>query len=319
MGQTVRNKGLVAVAVCTLGVLGAGCNADSDKSSTDAGVDTSSTSAGASTSTPPPAPQAVAVAYTRTYVGDPTNQPPEKFHAEVSLDGASFRMTSDDGSPDLAYDAASGRAYEWGRSEDGSVESAALVTGLASGGPDHHGLTDGPDHPSAVFVRALGRAGDPRVTTVTSHGRPAWHYDGPMAGDQLGGAPLGDHVVTDVDQASGLVLLQVISGKGQVTRRFEATSIEDRPTEDRSRYRPEPPATAKINAEDHGFRAMTLDEVASAAGYDVLVPGSVPAGFELDEVLFDANEQLRTGAEALNPSPARVTSMPPGSSRWPAH
>lgn len=310
MKQTACNKGLFAVAAFTLGVLGAGCDSDSGQSSTDAGANTASTSAGPSTSMPP-APKAVAVAYTRTYVGDSTSPPPEKFRVEVSLDGASFRMTADDGSRDLAYDAAGGRAYEWGSSRDGSAESAALITGLASGGPDHNGLTDGPGDPLAVLVRALGRAGDPRVTTVTRLGRPAWHYDGPMAGDQLGGEPAEDHVVTDVDHASGLTLLQVISGKGQVIRRFEATSIENRASEDRSRYRPDPPATAKINQEDHGFRPVTLDEVASAAGYDVLVPGSVPAGFELDEVLFDAEAQLRTGAEALNPAPARVTSL-----RW---
>jgi hypothetical protein len=309
--QTARNKGLIAVAVSALGILAAGCNAGSDRSGTDAGGDTSSSTAGPSTAPRPPAPKAVALAYTRTTVGDPGNPPAERFHAEISLDGASFRMTADDGSRDYAYDAGSGRAYEWNRAQAGAPESVALITGLASGGPDHHGLSDGPDDPLAVFVRALGRAGDSRVTTVTSHGRPAWHYDGPMAGDQLGGERVEDHVVTDVDQASGATLLQVISGKGQVTRRLEATSIEDRPAEDRSRYRPDPPATADVRNGDHGFSAMTLDEAASAAGYDVLVPGSVPAGFALDEVLFDADKRLHTGAEALNPAPARVTSL-----RW---
>jgi hypothetical protein len=310
--QTVRNKGLVALAVCTLGVLGAGCNADSDEGQTGAGPTTSS-AAGSSTTTGPPPPAAVAVAYTRTFAGDGQEgpPPPERFHAEVSLDGASFRMTADDGGRDLAYDAAGGRAYEWSKAEADLQESVNLVTGLASGGPDHHGLTDGPHHPIARLVRALGRAGDPRVTTITSHGRPAWHYDGPMVGDVLGGEAPEDHVVADVDQASGALLLQVMSARGKETRRFEATSIDSRPTEDRSRYRPDPPATAKVTTEDHGFSAMTLDELATAAGYDVLVPGSVPAGFELDEVLFDAKKQLYTGAEALNPAPARVTSL-----RW---
>ncbi|HYH49113.1 MAG TPA: hypothetical protein VEG38_06155, partial [Acidimicrobiia bacterium] len=302
---------MIAVALCTLGVLGIGCNADSDQETSAAGGDTTSTGAGPAPTTAPPAPRAVAVAYTRTSLAGPSSPPPEKFRAEVSLDGASFRMTADDGSRDFAYDAAGGRAYEWSRSQEGAPESAALTTGLASGGPDHHGLSDGPHDSLAVLVRALGRAGDARVTTVTSHGRPAWHYDGPMAGDQFGSEPLEDHVVTDIDQASGVTLLQVISGKGKVTRRFEATSIEDRPAEDRSRYRPDPPATADVRSDDHGFRAMTLDEVASAAGYDVLVPGAVPAGFELGEVLFDADQPLRTGAEALNPAPARVTSL-----RW---
>jgi hypothetical protein len=311
--QTARNKGLVALAVGTLGVFGAGCNADSDQGENDAGA-TTSTGAASSTTTALPPPKAVAVAYSRTYDLDSEEAeppPPEKFRAEISLDGASFRMTSDDGSHDYAYDAASGRAYEWSKAEDDLPESVTLVKGLASGGPDHLGLTDGPDLPMAVLVRTLGRTGDSRVTTIARHGRPAWHYDGPMVGDVLGGESPEDHVVADVDQASGALLLQVMSAKGNETRRFEATSIEDRPTEDRSRYRPDPPATAKVTTEDHGFRAMTLDEVAAAAGYDVLVPGSVPTGFELDEVLFDETKQLYTGAEALNPAPARATSL-----RW---
>jgi hypothetical protein len=106
-------------------------------------------------------------------------------------------------------------------------------------------------------------------------------------------------------------VLPVESAKGRETGRFEATSVEARTTEDRSRYRPAPPATAKVTTEDQGFRAMTLDEVAGAAGYDVLVPSSVPAGYELDEVVFDAKKPLTSGAEGLNPAPARVTSM-----RW---
>jgi hypothetical protein len=307
---TVRNKGLIAVLVLTLGVLGAGCNAGGEQD--DAATTTSSSAAGPTT-TGPPAPRAVAVAYTRTYVPEPgvPAEPPERFHAEISLDGASFRMTSDDGSRDLAFDAGRGRAYEWSKAQDELEETVSLSTGLATGGPDHHGLSDGPDVPTAVLVRALGRTGDSRVTTGTSHGRPAWHYDGPMSGDVLGGDPVEDHVVADVDQASGALLLQVMSAKGKETRRLEATSIESRPTEDRSRYHPAVPPTAKVQSEDHGFVAMTLDELATSAGYDVLVPGQVPAGFELDEVVFDEKKPLFTGAEALNPAPAKVASL-----RW---
>lgn len=311
MRQAARNKGQIALVLFTLGVLGAGCNAGDDTN--DAASTTSTGNAASSTTTAPPPPKAVAVAYTRTYApeqGSPAT-PPERNHAEISGDGASFRMTADDGSRDLAFDAASGRAYEWSKGQEGGPESVDLYTGLASGGPDHHGLSDGPDIPVAVLVRALGRTGDSRVTTVTRLGRPAWHYDGPMSGDVLGGESPEDHVVADVDQASGALLLQVMSAKGKETRRFEATSFEARPTEDRARYHPDAPATAKVTSEDHGFRSMTLDEVATAAGYDVLVPGQVPAGFELDEVLFDARKQLYTGAEALNPAPAKVTSL-----RW---
>ena len=310
MRQTVCNKGLVAVAVGGLvGLLAAGCNAGSDDGASGSGATT--TTAAGSTTTGPPPPQALAVAYTRTQSVDGSGDrvPARHYHAEMSADGVSFRMIADDGSQDFALDAATGTSYEWNQARSGAPESARLSKGLASGGPDHHGLTDGPDVDVAAFVRALGRAEDSRVTTVTRHGRPAWHYDGPMVGDALAGTDVEDHVVVDVDQQSGVLLLQAVSANGRETRRFEATSVEPRPSEDRRRYRPDPPPTAEVTADDHGFRAMTLDEVAATAGYDVLVPASVPAGFGLDEVLFDADKRLFTGAEALNPAPARVTSM----------
>ena len=84
MRRIVRNKGLVALAVCTLGVLGVGCNGDRDDG-TGAGA-TSSTSS-ASTTTAPPPPQAVAVRYTRTFTShDPEVKapPPERFQGEIS-------------------------------------------------------------------------------------------------------------------------------------------------------------------------------------------------------------------------------------------
>ena len=310
MRQTVCNKGLVALVLgAAVALLGAGCNAGSGDGAAGSGATT--TAPPASTTTAPPPPDVLAVTYTHTETGDGSGDrpPPRHFHAEVSADGASFRMTADDGWQDWAFDAATGTSYEWNKAQSGAPESVRLSKGLATGGPDHHGLTDGPDAAIAVFVRALGRAGDSRVTTVTRHGRPAWHYDGPMVGDALAGPTIEDHVVVDVDQQSGVLLLHAVSAQGRETRRFEATSVEPRPHEDRRRYRPDPPPTAEVTVDDHGFSAMTLDEVAANAGYDLLVPASVPAGFELDEVLWDAEKPLYTGAEALNPAPARVTSM----------
>lgn len=296
-----------------LGLLVAGglaaCD-DPKPSSSGDGRGSTTTSTAATSTTAPLRPEALAIDYIRTDARDPKT-PPGRFRAEVSADGVSFRMTAADGSQDVARDALTGTATEWTRAGDGAPETAALIRGLSTGGPGHSGLTDGPDLPMSAFVEALGRAGDPRVTTVTRLGRPAWHYDGPYAGDALAGDVVEDHAVHDVDRATGVVLLQVLSARGRETRRFEATAVEVRSADDRSRYKPDPPATADFTLVDEGFRAMTLDELAAAAGYDVLVPRPVPAGFELDEVLFNAGERFQTGAEGLNPAPTRVASM-----RW---
>jgi hypothetical protein len=305
----------LALVLLTGGLLGA-CNSGSDNSAKDPASTTTAAGPTTTTTAPPPPEKVLTVTYTETY-GPDSQTPADHSNAEISFDGASFRTMAGDGSSESAYDAANGRVYQWSKAAKGVPESADITTGAVTGGPNS-GVFDGPPLPVAVLVRTLGRAGDSRVATITSHGRPAWHYDGPMVGDRLGGGvTVGhqsfpeDHVVVDVDKASGVALLEVQSAKGQETRRFEATSVEARTTEDRTRYHPEPPATAKVRSTDHGFRAMTLDEVAAASGYDVLVPASVPDGFELDEVLFDAKQSFGSGAEGLNPAPARVTAL-----RW---
>lgn len=288
----------------------------SEKSGKDKGPTTTAGPPSSTTTAPPPPPKVVAVAYTVTDGGD-EKPPPVSYHAEFSLDGASVRVISDDGTSDLAYDAATGTSYAWGEATKSEREGAGLGTGEATVSSFLGRLLVGPGSDLAAFVRTLGRAGDARVTTVTSHGRPAWHYDGPYAGDMLGGTQIkgemisDDHVVVDVDKVSGVALLEVRSGKGQETRRIEVTSIEDRADENRARYHPQPPATAKVTVADDGFAAMTLDEMAAAAGYDVLVPEAVPAGYVLVEVVFDAKKMIGSGAEGLNPAPARVASM-----RW---
>jgi hypothetical protein len=294
------------------------CGDSDDSSEDDASTTTApatSTTAAAATTT-----KSLVVGYTRTYVQD-DRPPPERSRAEISFDRVSFRMTRDDGSGDSAYDAATGQAYEWFRGQKAGQEKATLISGLATGGPGGDPLSDGPTAEPGILIGALGRAGDPRVTTITRQGRPAWHYDGPMVGDSHGGATIegesvyNDRAVFDVDKATGAVLLLSYSGKGQdtgiskETYRFEATSVEERPSEDRARYRPEAPGSARIDRRDYGFRAMTLDEMAATAGYDVLVPSSVPAGYELAEVVFNEKEEFGSGAEGSNPSPTRVTSM----------
>lgn len=316
MQSLMKIRGFAAVVVPLL-VLGslAGCDSDDDEKAQ--GQESTTSATGATTTTAPPAPKVLVIDYTTTYLQEGDPAPPERDRVELATDGASFRMTSADGSAESAYDAAAGRAYNWSEARRGLPETADLTQGIATSGPDFRAVNMDPQLEDGAAVRALGRAGDSRVTSITSHGRPAWHYDGPMTGNQLGGVTLGDetliddHAVVDVDKATGAVLLRTTSANGRETSRFEATAVTERDSEDWARYRPDPPATAEIRQEDNGFRAATLDEVAAKAGYDVLVPNAVPGGFELDEVLFDATTPLQSGAEGLNPAPTKATSL-----RW---
>jgi hypothetical protein len=227
----------------------------------------------------------------------------------VARDG-SFRWTSTDGSDDMAYDATTGRQVEVVRS--GATASAAhpnafVTTGVPAGGPDQRITRPDPLGPIADFVVALARAGDRRITTTTVAGRSAWHYDGPIVADRLGdGSP--DHAVADVDQASG-VLLRLSRSGPKVATAFHASDVTTAEEIDRSRYRLDPPPTARTQTFPIGFVPRTLDQAAADVPYDLLVPSRVPPGFTLESVAVDRDIPSSTGPEGMNPPATHVVAL----------
>ena len=236
------------------------------------------------------------------------------YRLTVARDG-SFRWTSADGGTDAAYDATTGKHTEIvsrGAGASKAHPNAFAATGVPVGGPFRGVALPDPMSPIADFVTALGRSGDPRITASTVAGRAAWHYDGPIAQDRLGGDGAPNHVVADVDQVSGVLLQLTKRINDTVITRFTASDVTTADQIDRSRYQLTPPPGARTQPVTIGNEFKSLDETARLVSYDLLVPGWVPADFTLDSVnsvAIDRTIGAPTGPEGVNAPAKPVVTM----------
>jgi hypothetical protein len=230
-------------------------------------------------------------------------------------DDGSFRWTSTDGGTDAAYDAYTGKHTEIvsrGAGASKARPNAFVASGVPVGGPFQGVTRPDPIGPIADFVVALARAGDPRATATTVAGRAAWHYDGPIVQDRLGGDGAPDHVVADVDQASGALLDLTRRVGDLVVTRFTTSQVTTSDQIDRSRYELSPPPGANTQRYSIGNVFRPLDDAASLVPYDLLVPTRVPAGFTLDSVnsvAVNRDVASPTGPEGVNAPTKPVVTM----------
>jgi hypothetical protein len=319
-GRLNRSLGAAAAAVALIvAVTGALIVIRKD----DRGTDIRAADRPAGTANPGPTPSTTAPVATApvpeewaaTYEGIEGFDGPDgccsNYRLTLARDG-SFRWTSTDGGADMAYDATTGRNVEVvsrGAGVSKEHPNYFVYSGVPAGGPEHGYAKPDPLGPISDFVVALARAGDPRITTATVAGRPAWHYDGPTVQDRLGGDGAPNHAIADVDQNSGVLLALTRSVGNQVVTRFTASDVTMYHQIDRSRYVIEVPPGAKKTPVAVGFVNKTLDEAAAAVPYDLLVPDQVPAGFTLESVQLDRDVPSSTGPEAMNPPAKQIVAL----------
>jgi hypothetical protein len=326
-GRLNRSLGAAAAAVALV-VAAAGAltviNRNDDKDSQVRAADRP-----AGTARPGPSPTATTapahiapapVEFSATYDGIEGWDGPDgccsQWRLTVAYDG-SFRWNSTDSSDDMAYDATTGRHVEIvsrgaGTSKD--HPNAFVATGLPAGGPDQRVAKPEPLGPMTDVVTALALAGDPRITTATVAGRPAWHYDGPTVQDRLGGEGAPNHAVADVDQASGVLLQLTTRVDETVITRFTASDVSTSDQLDRARYRLEPPPGTNTQNFSIGFVPRSLDEAATLVPYDLLVPAQEADGggtvrYSPSSVTVNRDVAAPTGPEGANPPTKPVVSM----------
>lgn len=321
LGAAAAAVALVVAAAGTLTVL----NRDDDRNSQVRAADRPGGTArpgptpATPTTTAPVAEAPVDAEFSATYDGIEGWDGPDgccrTWRLTLARDG-SYRWTSTDSSDDMAYDATTGRHVEIvsrGAGTSPGHPNAFVASGVPAGGPDQRVTKPDPLGPMADFVTALARAGDPRVTTTTVAGRPAWHYDGPTVQDRLGGEGAPNDAIADVDQASGAILDMTTRVDQTVITRFTASEVTTGDQIDRARYRIDPPAGANTRNFAIGFATRSLDEAAAQVPYDLLVPGRVPDGFTLDwaagSVSLNRTVAAPTGPEGANPPSKPVVSM----------
>lgn len=267
---------------------------------------------GSGTTTPAGAPAEFSATYDGIEGLDGPDGCCSQWRLTVARDG-SYRWTSTDGASDIVYNAELGMHWEVvtrGAGASKERPNYIISTGVPAGGPDQRVARPDPLGPVADFVAALARVGDPRIRTGTVAGRATWHYDGPAVKDRLGGDGAPNHVVADVDQASGVLLQLTRQVDDLVVNRFIASDVVTGNQADRTKYWVEVPLGGKTAPVSIGFEKETLDEAAAAGfPYDLLVPNQVPDGFTLESVSVDRDVPSGTGPEGMNPPEKQIVAL----------
>jgi hypothetical protein len=309
-----RSLGAAAAAVALILAVVGGLNVIQDDGTDIRAADSPTGTTVSGITTPVGAP----AEFSATYDGIDGLDGPDGCCSQWRLTAArdgSYRWTSTDGGADIAYDATTARHVHVMTHGDGATRerpNAFVATAVPVDGPFQGVSTPDPLGPIADFVVALARANDPRITTTTVAGRSAWHYDGPIAQDRLGGDGAPNHAVADVDQASGVLLQLTRRIDELVVNRFTASDITAADRVDRSKYQLDPPPGSKTTPVMIRFVPQSLDEAGSGLPYDLLVPTWVPDGFSLDSVnsvAVDREVGAPTGPEGVNAPSKPVVNM----------
>ena len=211
---------------------------------------------------------------------------------------------------EVVYDAAGN--VERGLNPSESIPGSELlfgseIKGLAPGPPDQSPSTTILDRSLGSAVRALASSSGGEVEEIRYEGRAAWLLETelPVIGDS---ELWPNHLEVIVDRESGFPVRAIASRDDKM---FYETRIEDlevggdlQPEE----FTLEFPRGVEVFRSDAGFRRVSLDEVAPMVGYDPLVPGSVPDGYELAVVAIAARADA-TGALEDNPATIQAVSL----------
>jgi hypothetical protein len=177
---------------------------------------------------------------------------------------------------------------------------------LAAGPPDAAVDSAFQQELRAVVNVLLGVASPPVEREVLA-GRPVWTLSAPV-GEESGGGSAPDRVTVSVDRATGIPLYASWTVGGEVVRELTLSDVVVDPAVSLTDVAVEIPENVAVSRSNRRFDRVELDEVAAAVGYAPLVPGRLPAGYELTEVTV-ATRAGRTGVDGENPLSRGVVSL----------
>ena len=185
---------------------------------------------------------------------------------------------------------------------------AHKTRGLSAGAPDSY-VDSSFQRELGSVVRALLAVGNIPVENGTKAGRPVWTLSTPVREDRLAGEGWSpDHLTVSVDKETGIPLYARWTVDGKLRRQLEITAVEVNPDVSRGDLAVEIPEDVAVGTSDQGFRRVELGEAEGIVGYAPLVPGTVPEGYELADVMV-ARQGGPTGAEGMNPQAPGVVSL----------
>jgi hypothetical protein len=221
------------------------------------------------------------------------------------------RLTEITRGGDIAYDAEENIERGLNPSEsiqDSDVLFGSEIEGLAPGPPDQTSSIAALDRGLGSVVRALAASRDGEVRETRYEGREAWLLETELPVPAKDEEFWPDHLEVVVDQKTGFPVRAIGSNDGKT---LYETRIEDLAVGGeipREIFTLEFPPGVEVFPSDAGFRRVSLGEARSIVGYDPLVPGSVPEGYELSEVAV-AKRAGATGAFQGNPATVKAVSL----------
>lgn len=211
---------------------------------------------------------------------------------------------------EIAYDARANVEHSLNPSEsipDSDVLFGAEIEGLAPGPPDQTSSIEILDGSLGSAVRALAASSGGEVEEVRYQGRAAWRLEADLpAHDEEEFWP--DHLVAIVDREIGYPVSVLATNGDELMYEVRVEDLEVNGEAPEDAFTLEFPPGTEASRTDVGFRRVSLDEVAGAVGYDPLVPGELPEGYELSEVAV-AQRAAPTGEFQSNPATIDAVSL----------
>jgi hypothetical protein len=209
----------------------------------------------------------------------------------------SFRITGlgENNPTDLEYDPGLNvEAYS-------DVGSFVWRVGLAPGWPDPAPAGWVLRRDIGSVVAALAASSDTKVEEIEYRGRPAWRLR------TTTGNPGEERWIT-VDRETGIPVRDARLASGRLVGEWRIEGLQvDAGRNETFRLRPRP--NQQETRYDMGFDRMSLERAASVVGYQPLVPGWLPEGFELGDVGVARASRPTGGEQHQNPPSRNVVSV----------
>jgi hypothetical protein len=225
----------------------------------------------------------------------------------VLTSNGDFRLTGITRDNDVAF--ASSRHVERSLDlTDPEFPIAGERRGVAPGRPDQGPSSTILDRSLGSVVRALVVSGRGEVREILYQNRRAWLLETDVRENLLDPQTSADHLQVTVDRESGLPVRVISFNDDRFKSELRLEDLQVNSPVPPERFELEFPPGVEVFRTDHGFREATVEEARGIVGYEPLVPGWIPEGYRLADVMV-SRVPSPTGTEAGNPAVGDIVSL----------
>jgi hypothetical protein len=181
------------------------------------------------------------------------------------------------------------------------LPSLTLRDGVAPGPPDSQSSAWMVQRGLGSVVRALDAAGGDEVQEIRYRGRGAWLL-------RTHTQNAGEQREITVDRETGVPVRDVVRRGGRIANEWRIDDLRVDPPVPAGAFRLRRASGQQLIRWDHGFRRAPLEEASETVGYQPLVPGWLPDGFERAETALARSSRPTGNEQRQNPESRDVVS-----------